>query len=164
MTTDKERKMKLLREILTSTALLSASFLTPLAQAADHGRVLVILSSSQQLELRDGKTYRTGYYLDELEIPLHKIIDAGYRPVFANPKGNAVTFDPVSNDKVFFDGDDALRAQAVAFLAALPELQHPKTFSTILKEGTGGYLGVFIPGGFAPMEDLVTDNLWALSS
>ena len=76
MTTDKERKMKLLREILTSTALLSASFLTPLAQAADHGRVLVILSSSQQLELRDGKTYRTGYYLDELEIPLRKIIDA----------------------------------------------------------------------------------------
>jgi hypothetical protein len=66
--------MKLLKEILTLAALLSAPYVTILAQAADHGKVLVILSSSQQLELRDGKTYPTGYYLDELEIPLHKII------------------------------------------------------------------------------------------
>jgi putative intracellular protease/amidase len=150
--------MKLLKEILTLAALLSASYVTTLAQAADRGKVLVILSSSQQLELRDGKTYSTGYYLDELEIPLHKIVDAGYTPVFANPKGNAVTFDPMSNDKVFFGGDDAVRAQAVKFLEGIPELQHPKTFSTILKEGTASYVGVFIPGGFAPMQDLVADK------
>lgn len=150
--------MKLLRKILTSAALLSAPYVTTLAQAADHSKVLVILSSSQQLELRDGKTYRTGYYLDELEIPLHKIMDAGYTPVFANPTGNAVTFDPASNDKIFFGGDDGLRAQAVKFLEGIPELRHPKTFAAILKEGTSNYVGVFIPGGFAPMQDLVKDK------
>jgi len=150
--------MKLLRAVLISAALLSASDVTTLVQAADRAKVLVILSSSQQLELRDGKSYRTGYYLDELAIPLRKIMDAGYTPVFANPAGNAVTFDPMSNDKMFFGGDDGTRAQTVKFLEGIPELRHPKTFAAILKEGTSNYAGVFVPGGFAPMQDLVKDR------
>jgi hypothetical protein len=79
----------------------------------------VILSSASQLELRDGKTYHTGYYLDELAVPLRKIVDAGYTPVFANPKGNAVSFDPASNSKVFFGGDDAVRRRPDGVLLAL---------------------------------------------
>jgi putative intracellular protease/amidase len=126
--------------------------------AAERGKVLVILSSADQLELRDGKTYHTGYYLDELEIPLHKIVDAGYTPVFADPKGNAVSFDPVSNDRVFFGGDETARAAAVKFLEGIGDLQHPKTLAAVRDEGTVGYLGIFIPGGHAPMEDLSQDK------
>jgi putative intracellular protease/amidase len=128
------------------------------ASAQGHGKVLVILSNAQQLELRDGKEYRTGYYLDELAVPLRKIVDAGYTPVFANPKGEPSTFDPVSNDKVFFGNDDAARAAAVAFLAGEKDLQHPRTLASILSEGTKDYVGIFIPGGHAPMQDLIQDR------
>jgi putative intracellular protease/amidase len=118
----------------------------------------VVLSSVNQLELRDGKSYKTGYYLDELSIPLRKIVDAGYTPVFANPKGNAVSYDPVSNDKMFFGGDDGVRAEAVKFLEDDKDLQHPKTLAAVKEEGTGDYVGVFIPGGHAPMQDLSHDK------
>jgi putative intracellular protease/amidase len=108
--------------------------------------------------LRDGKAYHTGYYLDELAIPLSKLIDAGYTPVFADPSGEPTTFDPVSNDKMFFRGDDATRAQAISFLENLKALQKPKTLKAVLIAGTSDYVGIFIPGGHAPMQDLVADK------
>jgi putative intracellular protease/amidase len=148
------RRMNRLSTTCASLVLLAASLGAMSASAADGGKVLVILSSADQLELRDGKTYHTGYYLDELEIPLRKIVDAGYTPVFANPKGNAVSFDPVSNDKVFFGGDEAVRAAAVKFLEEIKDLQHPKTLAAIGGEGTSDYVGILIPGGHAPMQDV----------
>lgn len=50
-------------------------------------KVLVVMSSAQQLELRDGKTYNTGCVLNELAVLLKQIVDAGYTPVFSNPNG-----------------------------------------------------------------------------
>jgi len=147
-----------LKTIGASLALLMAAAAPLTTHAASAGKVLVVLSSAEQLELRDGKKYHTGYYLDELSIPLRKIMDAGFTPVFANPKGNAVSFDPVSNDKSFFGGDEAVRAQNVKFVEGIKDLQHPKTLASILKEGTAGYAGVFIPGGHAPMQDLVQEK------
>jgi putative intracellular protease/amidase len=137
---------------------LSLALLAPTAASAQGGgKVLVILSSAHTLELRDGKQYRTGYYLDELAIPLRKIVDAGYEPVFADPKGDQPGFDPVSNDKMFFGNDEAQRAEAVRFVGSIPALQHPRTLASILAEGTKGYVGIFIPGGHAPMQDLSHD-------
>jgi putative intracellular protease/amidase len=127
------------------------------AQSHGKGKVLVILSSAEQLELRDGKTYKTGYYLDELEVPLRKLMAAGYTPVFANPKGIYVTFDPVSNDKMFYNNNDVALADAIKFIDGVPGLKNPKTLASVAKEGTADYAGIFIPGGFAPMEDLVAD-------
>lgn len=124
------------------------------ALAADHGKVLVILSSASELEIQGGKHFKTGFYLDELVVPLRKIVAAGFTPVFANPNGNAVTIAPDSNDKMFFGGDDAARADAVSYVESIPELKHPKTFAEILRGGTAGYVGVFIPGGHAPLQDL----------
>ncbi len=119
--------------------------------------MLVILSSAHTLDLRDGKEYHTGYNLDELAIPLSKLIDAGYTPVFADPSGEPTTFDRVSNDKMFFGGNDATRAQAVSFLANLKSLQKPQTLKAVLNAGTSDYVGIFIRGGHAPMQDLVAD-------
>ncbi len=151
------KKMRFLSGIFRSAALIALTYTAP-AAAADGGKVLVIMSSASQLELRDGKQYHTGYYLDELSLPLEKIIKAGFTPVFANPKGNAVSFDPVSNDKMFFGGNDATRAENLKFVEGIKELQHPKTFAAIVKEGTSDYVGVFIPGGHAPMQDLTHDK------
>jgi putative intracellular protease/amidase len=148
-----------LKKLALSTALLlSAVTLPATAFAQEHGKVLVILSSAHQLELRDGKSYHTGYYLDELEIPLRKIVDAGYTPVFADPKGDDPSFDPVSNDKMFYGGNEAARADAVKYVEGIKELHHPKTLAAILAEGTSDYVGIFIPGGHAPMQDLSQDE------
>jgi putative intracellular protease/amidase len=128
------------------------------AHAADRGKVLVILSSASELELKGGKKYHTGFYLDELSIPLRKIVEAGYAPVFANPEGNAAAFDPVSNDKMFFGNDDNARAEAIRFIDSFAEFKKPKTLAAVLKEGTSGYVGIFIPGGHAPMQDLIQNK------
>jgi len=135
-------------------ATVAALALSSSVAMAAGGKVLIILSSVDKLELKHGKTYATGFYLDELSIPLRKLVEAGYTPVFANPKGNAATFDPVSNDKVFFGNDDAARAAAVKLVDSFADIKKPKTLATILKEGTAGYIGIFIPGGHAPMQDL----------
>lgn len=151
-------KLRLLSRIFRSAALIALSYGATPAAAAEGGKVLVILSSANQLELRDGKQYHTGYYLDELSLPLRKMIAAGFTPIFANPKGNEVSYDPVSNDKMFFGGNDVARADNVKFVEGIKELQHPKTLSAIAKEGTKDYVGVFIPGGHAPMQDLTHDK------
>ena len=89
------RQMNMLKAACALLALMTSSYSAMPASAADSGKVLVILSSASQLELRDGKT---------------------------------------------------------------PGLQHPKTLSAILKQGTADYVGVFIPGGHAPLQDLVQEK------
>jgi putative intracellular protease/amidase len=128
------------------------------AGAQSRGEVLVVVSSEHQLELRNGKRYDTGYYLNELAVPVQKLIEAGYTPVFANPLGNVPSMDDHSNDKMFFGGNDAKRAETLEFIKSLDGLKNPKTLESIVAEGTDHYLGIFLPGGHAPMQDLLKDK------
>jgi len=41
------------------------------------GKVLVVMSSANHLDLRDGKKYSTGFYLNEFVIPFRKLVEAG---------------------------------------------------------------------------------------
>ena len=77
------------------------------------GKVLVVMSSANALDLKDGKTYSTGYYLNEFVVPYRKLIEAGFEPVIANPKGDRPVMDVNSNNAMFFGGDDAARADAL---------------------------------------------------
>ena len=65
------------------------------------GKVLVVMSSANSLDLRDGKKYPTGYYLNEFVVPYRKLVDAGYEPVIANPKGDTPVMDNNSNNAMF---------------------------------------------------------------
>jgi putative intracellular protease/amidase len=40
----------------------------------------------------------------------------------------------------------------------IEQLKHPKTLASVVEEGTNGYVGLFIPGGHAPMVDLLKDK------
>ena len=126
--------------------------------STSKGKVLVVMSSANALDLKDGKTYSTGYYLNEFVVPYRKLVDAGYEPVIANPKGDLPVMDANSNNAMFFGGDDAARADALKFAEDLELLKHPKTLASVVAEGTGGYVGLFIPGGHAPMADLLKDK------
>jgi len=122
------------------------------------GKVLVVMSSANSLDLRDGKKYPTGFYLNEFVVPYRKLIEAGYEPVLANPKGDRPVMDKNSNNAMFFGGDDAARADALKFADELDALKHPKALASVVAEGTKDYVGLFIPGGHAPMADLLKDK------
>ncbi|OWQ44100.1 thiamine biosynthesis protein ThiJ [Roseateles noduli] len=128
------------------------------ASAASKGKVLVVMSSANSLDLKDGKKYSTGYYLNEFVVPYRKLVEAGYEPVIANPKGDVPVMDPNSNNKMFFGGDEAARADAFKYAQGVDLLKKTKTLASVVAEGTSGYVGVFVPGGHAPMADLLTDK------
>src|SRR6201996_7640796 len=132
--------------------------ITMTASAQSKGKVLVVMSSATALNLKDNKVYKTGYYLNEFVVPYRKLVDAGYEPVIANPNGDLPVMDANSNNAMFFGGDDAARESALTFAVELEQLKHPKTLASIVAEGIGGYIGLFIPGGHAPMVDLIKDK------
>jgi putative intracellular protease/amidase len=122
------------------------------------GKVLVIMSSANSLDLRDGKKYSTGYYLNEFVVPYRKLIEAGYEPVIANPNGDTPVMDKNSNNAMFFGGDDAERESALRYVQTITQLNRPKTLAAVVSKGTQEYVGLFIPGGHAPMADLLKDR------
>ncbi|HEX7814005.1 type 1 glutamine amidotransferase domain-containing protein [Dyella sp.] len=147
--------MKLSAAVL---AMATAIVVPPTVSAQSRGKVLVVMSSAHELDLREGKKYSTGYYLNEFVVPYRKLIEAGYEPVIANPNGDQPVMDANSNNKMFFGGDDAARADALKYAQGIEQLKRPKTLASVVAEGTQGYVGLFIPGGHAPMVDLLKDK------
>ena len=131
---------------------------TSCAFAADKPRkVLVVVSSSSTLTLQSGKKHPTGFFLNELGVPVKALIDAGYEPVFADPQGNKPAMDEIS-DKPSYFGKDEKRFEAVkSLVTTLPALQHPLALSKVAASDLNQYAAIFIPGGHAPMEDLWSD-------
>jgi putative intracellular protease/amidase len=148
--------MKILK--FATIAAFATMFALPISVAAQSkGKVLVVMSSAKALDLRGGKQYSTGYYLNEFVIPYRKLVEAGYEPVIANPRGDLPVMDANSNNKMFFGGDDGARAEALNYAQGIEQLKRPKTLSSVVSEGTSQYVGLFVPGGHAPMQDLIRD-------
>ena len=57
--------MKKLKPVVLAAVCLGALSMTP-AQAASKGKVLLVASSTDTLDLKDGRKDPTGYFLDEL--------------------------------------------------------------------------------------------------
>jgi putative intracellular protease/amidase len=81
----------------------------------------------------------------------------GYTPVFANPNGDTPSMDASSNNAKFFNGDDDERMEALKFVDSFQELRHPLRISSIVSQ-RNDFVGIFVPGGHAPMVDLVKDK------
>lgn len=145
--------MKLLAPLAAAVLLAVAS---THAQAA---HVLVVLSDADHLDLRDGQVYPTGFYLNELMQPVKALRDAGHQVTFATPEGRAPTVDRTSVDKAYF-GNDAASLQSHADLLAQLKLtsatQSPAlSLARVEQIGYGEFDAVYIPGGHAPMQDLL---------
>ncbi|WP_394831456.1 type 1 glutamine amidotransferase domain-containing protein [Pendulispora rubella] len=123
-----------------------------------RGKVLVVLSSTNSLPLRDHKEYKTGYFLNEMMVPVKAIVDAGLQPVFANPQGTTPVMDPHSDDPSFFGGNEQTLRDYKAFRDRLEGFSTPRKLRDVVREGLDGYVGVFFPGGHAPMGDLLQDS------
>ena len=122
-----------------------------------NGKILIVLSSANKLELADGKSMPTGFYLNEFGIPAERLAQAGYELVLANPQGNTPSMDASSDDASFFSKDEDLHQKIKSFVFSIPSFQAPRTLRAVLEAGLDEYAGIFIPGGHAPMQDLICD-------
>jgi putative intracellular protease/amidase len=141
--------MKIWGNIVMAAGITAASVSGASAQHG-KGKILVVLSSETTLPLKDGKTFETGFYLNELVDPAMRFKDSGYELVFVNPKGNTPQVAPDSINKTYFgDSEDRLQA-AVEFQKTLSGLNHPLTLSQVVEGGLDQYKAVFVPGDLRP--------------
>ncbi|EOU9523565.1 type 1 glutamine amidotransferase domain-containing protein [Cronobacter turicensis] len=146
--------MKIVRHLALAAALgLSAL-------NAHAASVLVVLSDADHLDLKDGKVFPTGFYLNELMQPVKRLLDAGHQVTFATPNGLAPTLDKSSDDKMHFNNDVNAWRTHRALLDKL-RLTSPASSPVIslaraAQRGYGEFDAIYIPGGHAPMQDLLT--------
>ena len=126
---------------------------------AQAGNVLVVLSDSDHLDLKDHKVFATGFYLNELMQPVKLLLDAGHSVTFATPTGKAPTLDKSSTDKMYFNNDVAALQEHKALLDRLkitsPGESPVISLSRVDQIGYEHFDAVYVPGGHAPMEDLL---------
>ena len=122
------------------------------------GKVLVIGSNATRIEVQGGGWGPTGNYLNETVVPMMAVIDAGYDAVLATPDGTKPQIDKASDSAQHFAGDQAAYARAKAFWANDPTVNQVHTLRSVIDEGLDNYAGVFVPGGQAPVVDLMQDR------
>lgn len=142
--------------------LITLSLLGLLSAATSHaaepkGQVLVLLSSENQLALKDGKSYPTGYYLNEFGVPADQLLKAGYELVLVTPKGNAPSVDKTSLDSMYFAGDAAEMQRIQQVVAGLAGIKDSLSLQQVLASDLDQYEGLLIPGGHAPLIDLANN-------
>src|SRR5262245_2119542 len=120
-------------------------------------KVLVVGSNGTRIEVQGGGTGATGQYLNETVVPAMAVVDAGYEVVLATPNGNKPHIDPASDAAAHFGGDEAAYQRAKAFWAKDPSMNQGRTLRSIIEEGLDNYAAVFVPGGQAPVIDLMQD-------
>jgi putative intracellular protease/amidase len=120
------------------------------------GKVLVIGSNATEIEVHGGAG-KTGQYLNETVVPIWILQAAGYEIVLATPDGTKPHIDAASDSAMHFGGDQARYARAKAFFYDDPSMSHVRTLCDIVAEGLQDYVGVFVPGGEAPVVDLMQD-------
>jgi putative intracellular protease/amidase len=144
-----------MKTLLMALMMATVTSATVHADTTSRGRILVIVSSENQLQLQDGKTYPTGYYLNELTVPVRALMDNGYDVTFADPRGNTPTMDEHSDSAHYF-GDDVAKFQDYKqFHDSLMGLKNPMAIADVIALGLDQFDGVFFPGGHAPMIDLL---------
>jgi putative intracellular protease/amidase len=121
------------------------------------GKVLVIGSNSTRIEVQGGGTGATGQYLNETVVPAMALIEAGYDVLLATPNGAKPHIDEASDSAQHFGGDEAIYQRARAFFANDPSMNQGRTLRSVIEEGLENYAAVFVPGGQAPVVDLMQD-------
>jgi putative intracellular protease/amidase len=112
------------------------------------------MSSESALPLQGGHTHATGFYLNEFGVPAHRLVQEGYALTVATPRGNRPPLDQASDAASFFK-DEAEYAQISAFVDRTLSGSIRK-LSDVASE-LDGYAAVFLPGGHAPMIELMRD-------
>ncbi len=120
--------------------------------------ILILGSNATQITLRGGGSATIGQYLNETTVPAMALIDAGYDVVLATPDGTKPHIDAVSDDASHFGGDRSAYDRARRFFADDAAMNDVQTLRAVIERGLDRFAGVFVPGGHAPVVDLMQDT------
>jgi putative intracellular protease/amidase len=121
-------------------------------------KVVIIGSNANRIEVQGGGTGATGNYLNETIVPALALVDAGYEVLLATPNGKKPHIDEASDSVRHFDNNEAAYRRAKSFFADDPSMNQGRTLRSIIDEGLENYAAVFVPGGQAPIVDLMQDS------
>lgn len=128
-------------------------------------RVLVVVSAADRLPLREGGDDPTGTYLGELIEPTDAMLDAGFQLFFATPGGKVPTIDGTSCSLMYFGMSRRKRDAALASYTRLLEcgLATPAPLDEVAHdtERLARFDALFVPGGHAPLVDLLHRDAFA---
>ena len=119
------------------------------------GQVLVVGSNATRIEVQGVGWGPTGNYLNETVVPVMALIDAGYDVRLATPDGTKPHMDKASDSAAHFGGDMSAYGRAKEFWIDDPVMNRIRTLPSVIDDGLDNYAGVFVPGGQAPVVDLM---------
>jgi putative intracellular protease/amidase len=122
------------------------------------GKVLIVCTNANRIEIRGGGTGPTGQYLNETVVPAMALAEAGYELVLATPAGTMPPIDPVSDVPEHFGGDAQVHRRARIFFDTDPAMNAPITLRAAIDQGLDRFAAVFVPGGQGPAVDLMQDS------
>ena len=111
--------------------------------------VLFVVSSATSLSLHRDESLRTGFWASEFLTPHDDLVAAGFVVEVATPGGLQPYPDPASL------GDEGQTLKTLARLDSISGLLCPRNLDALDQSFIATLLGVVIPGGYAPMADLV---------
>jgi len=122
-------------------------------------RVLVVVSAADRMPLREGGEEPTGTYLGELTEPTDAMLEAGFELSFTTPGGKVPTIDKTSYSLMNWNLSRARLEAAKRSYQRLLELglANPIPLEEIAhdREQLAEFDAMFVPGGHAPMVDLL---------
>ncbi|GLK79861.1 type 1 glutamine amidotransferase domain-containing protein [Methylopila turkensis] len=121
------------------------------------GKVLVVGSNATRIEVQGNRWGATGQYLNETVVPAMALEAAGYEVVLATPNGEKPTIDAASDAPAHFENDAAAYRAGRDYFDASAAMNSPRTLRSVIDDGLDGFAGVFVPGGQAPVVDLMQD-------
>lgn len=116
-------------------------------------KILFLVSAADHWTLADGTEQPCGYWAEEAIGPYQVFTQAGHEIIAATPGAVPPTVDPLSLTPDFNGGTEGAQRMQDAVHAAT-ELAHPIRLQDVHLDD---YAAVFVPGGWAPMQDLSVD-------
>ena len=123
------------------------------AATPSKGKILLVASSENTMELQNHTQMPVGFYLNELAVPAQYLAKQGYTVVMATPSGEKPTMDAGSNNAIFFNKNEKAREEALSFVGNLQPISLQKAVNELDE-----FSALFVPGGHAPMTDLMQDK------
>jgi putative intracellular protease/amidase len=122
--------------------------------------ILVYVSSAKAVPYREGGNHAVGVFLGELTEPLEPLVKAGHTLFFVSPDGNAPHIDKNSFRLMYWGFTKAKLNGSKTFFEELVKkgINRPRVLKDFLAEGLDKYDVLFIPGGHAPMTDILYKN------
>ncbi len=112
--------------------------------------VLVASSAATVLPLANGRTFRTGYWLAELALPLERIAAMGHGVDVATPGGAAPS--PDTRSLALLPARE--RARQLAVVDGIEGMHRPLRLEALDESALGTYSALLVPGGHAQQADL----------